>query len=187
MATLKTLSKGIILLLVVSMAMSCAHRQPQDTGAHARAEKSITHQQPTNGDGLPERPDDLIGQQPLTKHPDYQGSGMCDMIHFDYDKSNIKDEWRECLNNVAAFFISNPNLTLIIEGHCDERGTKEYNLALGESRAGSTMSYLVNRGLDTDRIVTRSWGEDKPIALCHNESCWSQNRRAEFFWVQQSR
>ena len=73
---------------------------------------------------------------------------------------------------------SNNNVDITIEGHCDERGTREYNLALGERRANSAKDYLISLGIDPSRLSTVSYGKERPIALCSEESCWSKNRNA---------
>lgn len=101
-------------------------------------------------------------------------------IHFDFDKYNVKDEFVPAMQANAAWLQAHPNTTLIIEGNCDERGTREYNMALGDRRARSAKSYLVNLGIAPSRISTISYGKERPICTAHNESCWWQNRRDEF-------
>lgn len=101
-------------------------------------------------------------------------------IHFDTDKWNIREDAREILKQNARILQEYSDLILTIEGHCDERNTVEYNLALGERRAASTKEYLVKLGLDAARIKTISYGEERPVATGHDESSWWQNRRSEF-------
>lgn len=101
-------------------------------------------------------------------------------IHFDFDRSEIKAEYRKTLEENAAWLKQNKGSNVTIEGHCDERGTEEYNIALGHRRAGSTKSYLVSLGVEGGRLSTKSMGEERPLESCHNESCWWKNRRAEF-------
>jgi len=101
-------------------------------------------------------------------------------IYFDFDKSNIKPEFQSVLEGIAGWLNERPDKQLLIEGHCDERGTNEYNLALGERRALSVRRYLVGLGIAPDRLHTISYGEERPAAPGHDESAWSQNRRAEF-------
>ena len=84
------------------------------------------------------------------------------------------------LDRNANWLKSNPNHLVLIEGHCDERGTNEYNLALGERRAKSTMNYLVSQGVQANRITIISYGEERPQCTEHTESCWAKNRRAHF-------
>ncbi len=101
-------------------------------------------------------------------------------IHFDFDKSDIKSEYKKTLEENAAWLKQNKDAKVTVEGHCDERGTEEYNLALGQHRAKTTKAYLVNLGVDAKRLSTKSYGEEKPLETCHNESCWWKNRRADF-------
>ena len=101
-------------------------------------------------------------------------------VHFDTDKWSIREDAREILKQNARAFQEYPDLILTIEGHCDERNTVEYNLALGERRAASTRDYLIKLGVDASRIKTISYGEERPMATGHDESSWWQNRRSEF-------
>ncbi len=106
--------------------------------------------------------------------------GVFDDIYFEYDKSRIRPEDYPTLNRIGDWLGDNPAIIVMIEGHCDERGSNEYNLALGEQRALSTRRYLVNLGVDSDRLYTVSYGEEKPLDSGHSESAWSQNRRVHF-------
>lgn len=99
-------------------------------------------------------------------------------IRFDYDKYDIRREDEEILKENAAFLKKNPNMKIQIEGHCDERGTVEYNLALGERRANSAKRYLVSLGISADRISTISFGKERPLDPGHTEEAWARNRRA---------
>jgi peptidoglycan-associated lipoprotein len=99
-------------------------------------------------------------------------------IRFDYDKYDIRREDEEILRENAAFLKKNPKMKIQIEGHCDERGTTEYNLALGERRANNTKRYLVSLGITSDRISTISFGKERPLDPGQNEEAWAKNRRA---------
>jgi peptidoglycan-associated lipoprotein len=101
-------------------------------------------------------------------------------IHFDLDRSNIRPDDMATLDQKVAILQANPDLRIRIGGHCDERGSDEYNLALGNRRAQSAKQYLVSHGIDASRIETQSWGEERPAVDGHDESAWSQNRRDEF-------
>ncbi len=100
-------------------------------------------------------------------------------IHFDFDKYDIRPGDAKILDGNASWLKSNDALVLI-EGHCDERGTNEYNLALGERRAKATMNYLVGQGVQAGRITIISYGEERPVCTEHTEACWARNRRAHF-------
>jgi peptidoglycan-associated lipoprotein len=106
-------------------------------------------------------------------------------IFFDFDKSFIKLEYRPVLHEKAAFLKDYPDIRVRIEGNCDERGTNEYNLALGDRRSNSAKNFLVSLGIAADRIETISYGEERPRALGHNEDSWSQNRRDDFVLVRE--
>jgi peptidoglycan-associated lipoprotein len=99
-------------------------------------------------------------------------------IYFDYDKYEIRREDEGILRENAAFLKKNPKIKIQVEGHCDERGTAEYNLALGERRANHTKKYLISLGIASDRISTISYGEEKPSDPRNNEEAWAKNRRA---------
>ncbi len=102
------------------------------------------------------------------------------MIHFDLDKSNIRSDDMGSLDQKVAILQANAALRIRIGGHCDERGSDEYNLALGNRRAQAAKQYLVSHGIDASRIETQSWGEERPLVNGHDENAWSQNRRDEF-------
>jgi len=101
-------------------------------------------------------------------------------IHFDFDRYEIRKTDTEVLDKHAAWLRQNPDRLVLIEGHCDERGTTEYNVALGERRAKATMNYLVSRGVPAGRLAIVSYGEERPACSKHSEDCWAQNRRAHF-------
>ena len=100
------------------------------------------------------------------------------VVYFDTDRFNIDNEDAARLQTQAQYFSQYPNVTFTIEGHTDERGTREYNLALGERRANAAKNYLVSVGIPASRIRTVSYGKERPVALASNESAWAQNRRA---------
>ena len=101
-----------------------------------------------------------------------------DRVLFGYDSSELDDEDRSVLDNQAEFLNQNPSLQVTIEGHCDERGTREYNLALGEKRASSVKDYLTSLGINSDRISVVSYGKERPQVLGSNKAAWSMNRRS---------
>jgi peptidoglycan-associated lipoprotein len=101
-------------------------------------------------------------------------------IHFDLDQYTLTSGARDTLAANAAFLKANPDLQVRIEGHCDERGSDEYNLALGERRALAAMNYLESLGVAKARLSTISYGEEMPLVPGHDEAAWAKNRRAEF-------
>ena len=104
---------------------------------------------------------------------------IAERVHFDFDKSNIRPDQESILQRKIEALRQYPNLRLQIEGHCDERGSDEYNLALGQRRAESVKRYLTSYGLQADRFTTISYGEERPVNPASNENAWAQNRRAE--------
>ncbi len=106
-------------------------------------------------------------------------------IYFDYDAYSISPAAQTALEANAAFLKQHPNFTFTIEGHCDERGSTEYNLALGDNRASATKQALVGMGVSAGQIKTISFGKEKPVCSESNEQCWQQNRRAHFSFGQQ--
>ena len=101
-------------------------------------------------------------------------------IYFDFDKYNVKPEGRETLRKVADWMNAHSSYNLLIEGNCDERGTIEYNLALGEKRAASAMKYLANLGVNKKKMSTISYGKERPVDPGHNEAAWAKNRNDHF-------
>ena len=99
-------------------------------------------------------------------------------IYFDFDKYDIRPGDAKILDSSAGWLNKNPDQLLLIEGHCDERGTSEYNLVLGERRAKAAMNYLTTRGVAASRVTVVSFGEDRPVCTEHSEGCWAKNRRA---------
>ena len=101
-------------------------------------------------------------------------------VYFELDKSDLAADARAALTKDAEFLRSYPQVHVSIEGHCDERGSTEYNLGLGQRRAEAAKNYLISLGIPADRMETTSWGKERPFCTDHDESCWQQNRRAHF-------
>jgi peptidoglycan-associated lipoprotein len=106
--------------------------------------------------------------------------GLIGDVYYDFDQYDLRPEARERLAKNASFMQEHPEFVFTIEGHCDERGTNEYNLALGDRRAAAAKDYLVSLGISSDRLRTVSYGEERPFCNQSDESCWQQNRRAHF-------
>jgi len=103
-----------------------------------------------------------------------------ELIHFDFDKSILRSDAQEILTRKAEFLRMNPNAKVVIEGHCDDRGTAEYNLALGDRRANAAKAFLVNLGIEEGRLTTISYGEERPLDPADNNDAWALNRRDKF-------
>jgi peptidoglycan-associated lipoprotein len=101
-----------------------------------------------------------------------------DRVFFETDSSSLTPTAQQTLDKQAAWLNRYTNYRILIEGHADERGTREYNIALGARRASVVVNYLVSRGVNAGRITSKSFGKERPVAICNDISCWSQNRRA---------
>ncbi|TBR42241.1 peptidoglycan-associated lipoprotein Pal [Marinomonas agarivorans] len=105
--------------------------------------------------------------------------GVDHIFYFDFDKSTVRPESREALATHAKYLVANPSATVVLEGHADERGTREYNMALGERRAKAISRYLTIQGVAAAQIETVSFGEEKPANTAHTDTAWQENRRVE--------
>ena len=133
------------------------------------------------------KPEEKITEQRFAKietkeeTPKYiEERGLFGDIQFDYDKYDIRPDAKPILQNVASWLIKNTSAKILVEGHCDERGTNEYNLALGDRRAKAARDYLIALGIASNRIEMLSYGEEKPLCKESAEECWAKNRRAHF-------
>ena len=159
----------VSLLLCVVVLAGCAKR-PAMTAASAPAPTGAAQ---ATTPPAPATPASRPPVQEFAANPNLKD------IHFDFDKYDIRPGDAKILDGNASWLKSNDALVLI-EGHCDERGTNEYNLALGERRAKATMNYLVGQGVQAGRITIISYGEERPVCTEHTEACWARNRRAHF-------
>jgi len=175
--------KKILIILLVVLVAGCAKKYTKST-------EEVTDSPRGSWEVVKEE-----GEAPDTAYAKEEGiserelsiaemakSVLTDVL-FDYDKYDIRPESRPALDTAASFMNENMNLNIVIEGHCDDRGTNEYNLALGEKRAKSTKNYLVSLGVAASRIITITYGEEKPTCTMNSESCWQSNRRAHFVVV----
>jgi peptidoglycan-associated lipoprotein len=119
-------------------------------------------------------------QTPRPSPREFMAVAALKEVYFDFDKYDIRPEDAKTLDANATWLKSNAENLVLIEGHCDERGTNEYNLALGERRAKATMNYLVSQGIQANRITIISYGEERPVCNEKTEACWAKNRRANF-------
>ena len=178
------------LLLAGLMITGCAKR-PATTAATAAspapappaASPAPAPSQPAPSPGAAAAAPAAAAAAPAAPRPspkEFMAVAALKEVYFDFDKYDIRAEDAKTLDANAAWLKSNGDNLVLIEGHCDERGTNEYNLALGERRAKSTMNYLVSQGVQANRITIISYGEERPQCTEHNEACWSKNRRSHF-------
>jgi peptidoglycan-associated lipoprotein len=174
----------IVLVLMVFVSYGCTHRQTTKPEAEQQQKEQKTEETKAEkpAEAAPEAQKEP-GTAEITKSEEAEAAGQEGVfkdIHFDFDKYNIQDSSRSELKAVAAWMRKNSSAKLSIEGHCDERGTNEYNLALGDRRAKAVKDYLMSLGVSSSRIETISYGEEKPLCTEHTEECWAKNRRAHF-------
>ena len=157
---------AVLLMFSVGLVSGCSTKRPEAEVAAA-----------TPGvESLESLPRDTGAEEP----GDYRSTRGMYSVLFDFDRSEIRADQVETIEKNADFLKANPDKNIRIEGNCDERGTNEYNLALGERRAQSAKKYLVNLGIEASRLSTLSLGEEKPYAHGSDENAWSQNRRDDF-------
>jgi peptidoglycan-associated lipoprotein len=176
------------LLLAGLMITGCA-RRPATTAASAAAPAPAAAPSPapapsTPSAAAPAPPAPAAAaapaQAPRPVPKEFMAVAALKEVYFDFDKYDIRPEDAKTLDANATWLKSNGDNLVLIEGHCDERGTNEYNLALGERRAKSTMNYLVSQGIQANRITIISYGEERPVCTEKTEACWAKNRRANF-------
>ncbi len=155
--------KSLLAAFIISLLAGCASQEQQSQGSSdADADSGVTTGSAAEG-GL---------------SASEAAANAATVFYFDFDQSVLKSESREALMMHAEALKANPRSIQIL-GHCDERGTREYNMALGERRGKAVSDFLVLQGVDSSLIEVVSYGEEQPVATCHDDSCWSQNRRAE--------
>jgi len=155
--------RSLSLLAAVLLVAACAEDQTNKSGAAG------------TGSGSGSAPAVAAGAKPGTEQDLVQNVG--DRVFFDYDKSDVKAEGRQVLQRQADWLKKYANVTVTVEGHCDERGTREYNLALGERRANAVKKMLVALGVAANRVSTISYGKERPAVPGSTEAAWAQNRR----------
>jgi len=161
--------KWLILLLVVAVLFSaCAKKQttPMKEEAPAQATTPQTEQAPPTE------------KAPVVEEKPAQAVITLQDIFFDYDKYSVKPEFKDVLTKNAELLMANPDVKLLIEGHCDERGTAEYNIALGERRARAALEFYTAYGVKPERLNWISYGKERPFDPAHDEEAWAKNRRA---------
>jgi peptidoglycan-associated lipoprotein len=158
----------LVLAITVVMLPACAKKQAVPT-------ETPMEQAPPPAPPLeemkPQEQPPIVEEKPVTQI-------VLEDIFFDFDKYSIGDEYKSVLQKNAQALMGSPDRKVRVEGHCDERGTNEYNMALGEKRAKAVVDFYTNYGIKADRFTWMSYGEEKPFDLGHNEEAWAKNRRA---------
>jgi peptidoglycan-associated lipoprotein len=178
----------LALLLAVAVAAGCAKKQTVKSDVDSGAPAATAA--PAAG-GVKETPvQETPAPQPIMTAKQAEAargvavteekpSPFAD-VRFDFDKSTLRDDGKKVCQDVAGYVKKNPGAKLLIEGHCDERGTAEYNMALGDRRATAVMNYLVSLGIPKASLSTVSFGKERPLDPGHTEDAWAKNRRAHF-------
>lgn len=187
-----TKSLAIALFAGAAFTLSCAHRKTVVAPEPPSEPSAKAAETPVPGAGTTEvRPEPSVatagypesgvttGELPANLE-ELNRAGFLKDAYFDTNKSDLRPDARDALAADASWLKDHPAVKILIEGHCDERNTEEYNLALGWRRANGAKAYLASLGVAEDRIATISYGEERPFATCQNESCWWQNRCAHF-------
>ncbi|MCJ7508797.1 MAG: peptidoglycan-associated lipoprotein Pal [candidate division Zixibacteria bacterium] len=167
---MKKLLLVVVILSLVFLVAGCAGKKTMKPAVEPEISKAPE-----------EKPIEVPTTPEPTKQPKVEKEVIAlEMIHFEFDKYRLLPETKTILENNAEMLKAHPKVKVIIEGHCDERGTIEYNLALGEKRALSAKNYLVNLGISPDRLSAISYGKERPLDPRSNEEAWAKNRRGEF-------
>ncbi len=159
----------LTLLATVLTLSSCANIKKKTTDADTSSDSGKLDNGKNNGMSL-----DLNGDSDSNK------AGALKTVYFDFNSAGLSGDTKDSLNNNAQFLKSNPAVKVQVEGHADERGGVQFNLALGEKRAKVVREYLAGLGVEASRITTISLGKEKPVSFGHDEESWSKNRRANF-------
>jgi peptidoglycan-associated lipoprotein len=179
---------GSVLAVVVMLSFGCAKKPvtamasaPPPTGATAMSPMSGATARPAANPGTgTSQPSSSTSSAARPAPSEFAAVQDLADIHFDFDKHAVRTEDAQILDRNARWLKANGTDLLLIEGHCDERGTEAYNLALGDRRSAAAKNYLVAQGVAATRITVISYGKEHPVCTEHNEACWSKNRRAHF-------
>ena len=172
--------KFLLLILIAGFISACATK-PKDTASTKGSGSEAVETDPASGDSeiLKALENTELGGPNI--EPGSQEDlivNVGDRVFFGYDSAELDGDAQELLQDQVAWLKQYPGVSLTVEGHCDERGTREYNLALGEQRATAVRDYLVIEGIDADRLRVISYGKEKPAVIGSNDMAWSKNRRA---------
>jgi len=172
---------AIMILSLVSITTGCAKKAvPKEEEVQAPVKQEVQIEQPALAPEKPAEEAQVLAPAPMGGLEESIKAFEDQLIYFDFDMFNLSAESRDILAQKASFMKANANLTIQIQGNCDERGTTEYNLALGERRAKAAQDYLVSLGIAKERIATISYGKEKPVDPEHTEEAWAKNRNDQF-------
>jgi peptidoglycan-associated lipoprotein len=173
----------LAVVLAVLVSLGCSSAKKRGTGLEGENGEGAYGEESLGAGGAPGGSLALAQQGRYGAGEAGADSGPLHDIHFNYDSFELDEAARQILQDDAEWLKDHPDARVEIEGHCDNRGTVEYNLALGAKRAAAAKSYLIALGISRDRLTTISYGEELPLCQEETESCWSRNRRAHFVVV----
>ena len=171
-----------MLFVLTLLAAGCAKKPVTEEPATSEQTTQMDQQQPAavEEQAVTETADTGYDAEAAARNAERAAAKGLETIHFDFDQYVLTDDSKSILVNNAGLLRSAPAVKILIEGHCDERGSDEYNLALGEKRALATKNYLVSLGVGAERMSVISYGEEMPFDSAHNKAAWAKNRRANF-------
>lgn len=170
-----------VFILLVSSGFGCKQRMVTQPEQQPSQEMKEAKTQPSAEEVTEQKMAskvESVEESEMASRKMMEKEGMFNDILFDYDKYNVKDMYKPELKEISAWMMKNSDSKILVEGHTDERGTNEYNLALGDRRSTAVKDYLVSLGVASSRIETISYGEEKPLCTESDEECWAKNRRA---------
>ncbi len=180
---------AIMLAMLLALGVSCAKKQvtmetqemaAEEGAAQQSAEDEAARRAAEEARLREQRAQEARERQAALSEEARRAAFEDEDIHFDFDKYVLTPQAMMILDDKAAYLREHSGVRVLVEGHCDDRGSNEYNLALGDRRANSAKNYLVRSGVAASRITTISYGEEQPLCMQQNESCWSRNRRGNF-------
>ena len=170
--------KLVAIAAALALTAGCAKKKPAQMPPPPLGSEGTTGAEGTGAEGAGAGTGQVGGTAVPGSRADFLQNVAADRVFFNTDDYSIDAEDRQTLDSQVAWLQRNPNVRVTIEGHADERGTREYNLALGDRRANAAKNYLAARGIAESRMTTISWGKERPVAEGSDESAWAQNRRA---------
>lgn len=167
------MKKALFSVLLVSLLAACAGQEVKEQPKAAVEDRTVQGADAKSA-----------GQQSVTANPLKDPNNILSKrsVYYDYDKTDIKDEYKPMVEAHARYLTGHKEARIAVQGNCDERGSREYNIALGNRRADSVRKMMNVLGVPDSQVETVSFGEEKPRAACHEESCWKENRRADIVY-----
>jgi len=180
---LSIISKSLLVALPMLALGACSSPSNSDTDATSSETSSTSTQPAATNDAVQTDTIDAVGDADSETVVNNSVDAVLEpLVYFDFDRSTIKSEFASNLDKHAAYLVANPSVSVTLEGHSDEKGTPEYNIALGERRGVAVATYLESMGASADQIKVVSYGEEKPANPAHNEAAWAENRRVELVY-----